>query len=189
QVCQPPGQPAGFTDVTPGDTHSDCIEAIYAAGITKGCGTSPLRYCGGSAITRAEMASFLARALKLQPPTQPAGFTDVDPASTHGTNIEAIYAAGITKGCNSNPLRYCGDDSITRAEMASFLARALKLQPPAQPAGFLNLDPDGLHSSAIEAIYAAGITKGCNTSPLRYCGDDPVTRAEMASFIARAFKL
>ena len=189
QPCQPSGQPAGFTDVTPGDTHSDCIEAIYAAGITKGCGTNPLRYCGDDSITRAEMASFLARALKLQPSDQPAGFTDVDPAGTHSTNIEAIYAAGITKGCGTSPLRYCGDDSITRAEMASFLARALKLPTPAQPAGFLNLDPDSIHSSAIEAIYAAGITKGCNTSPLRYCGDDPVTRAEIASFIARAFKL
>ena len=65
--CQPPAQPAGFTDVTPGDTHSDCIEAIYAAGITNGCDTNPLRYCGDDSITRAEMASFLARALKLRP--------------------------------------------------------------------------------------------------------------------------
>ena len=32
-----------------------------------------------------------------------------------------------------------------------------------------------------------GITGGCATGPLRYCPSDPVTRAQMATFIERAF--
>ena len=41
-------------------------------------------------------------------------------------------------------------------------------------------------SPYIEAFYGAGITVGCNQSPLMYCPDNPVTRGEMAVFIERA---
>jgi predicted outer membrane repeat protein len=38
----------------------------------------------------------------------------------------------------------------------------------------------------IEAFYAHGITTGCNPSPLMYCPENNVTRAEMAVFLLRA---
>jgi hypothetical protein len=37
----------------------------------------------------------------------------------------------------------------------------------------------------IERLSIAGITSGCATSPLRYCPEDPVTRAQMAVFLLR----
>ena len=51
-------------------------------------------------------------------------------------------------------------------------------------------DDDGsTHEGYIEAIAEAGITLGCDAlDPGRYCPDDPVTRAQMASFLARAFE-
>ena len=39
--------------------------------------------------------------------------------------------------------------------------------------------------SYIERLYAAGITGGCNTSPLMYCPATPVTRDQMAVFLLR----
>jgi S-layer family protein len=39
--------------------------------------------------------------------------------------------------------------------------------------------------SFIERLYAAGITGGCNLSPLRYCPEGTVTRAQMAIFLER----
>jgi hypothetical protein len=39
--------------------------------------------------------------------------------------------------------------------------------------------------SFIERLYNAGITGGCSTSPLMYCPEAPVTRAQMAIFILR----
>ena len=33
------------------------------------------------------------------------------------------------------------------------------------------------------------VTEGCATSPARYCPDNPVTRGQMATFLARAFDL
>ena len=44
-------------------------------------------------------------------------------------SIEAIYALGITKGCNPKEgnTKYCPDNYVTRAQMASFLVRAMGL--------------------------------------------------------------
>ena len=42
--------------------------------------------------------------------------------------------------------------------------------------------------SSIERLYAAQITSGCSTSPLMYCPDQIVTRAQMAVFLERGMK-
>ena len=87
-----------------------------------------------------------------------------------------LAESGITVGCSQEPLRYCPDRSVTRAQMASFLARALDLETPPQLAGFDDVDPSGGHAVDIEALFAAGITVGCSQRPLSYCPDRPVTR-------------
>jgi len=40
-------------------------------------------------------------------------------------------------------------------------------------------------NSFIERLYNAGITGGCTTSPLNYCPDNTVTRAQMAIFLLK----
>ena len=37
----------------------------------------------------------------------------------------------------------------------------------------------------IERLYDSGVTSGCNPSPLKYCPDQYVTRAEMAKFLEK----
>jgi hypothetical protein len=58
-------------------------------------------------------------------------FTDLNPGSVHNDNIEAIYNAGLTKGCDPDR-EYCPNDNVTREQMASFLARlgGLGSNPP-----------------------------------------------------------
>ena len=45
-------------------------------------------------------------------------------------DIEALFGAQITVGCSSEPLRFCPDLPVTRAQMATFLTRALTLPIP-----------------------------------------------------------
>ena len=113
-----------FGDIT---GHQFVNEILWLAeeGITRGCAAHS--YCPSNPVTRAQMASFLARALNLEAPPQRAGFADVDPSSAHAANIEALYAAHITTGCTQDPLAYCPSNPVTRAQMATFLARALEL--------------------------------------------------------------
>jgi len=188
--------PAGGMALDPGGTfqddngsvHEGTIEAIAAAGITFGC-NPPVddRFCPTRAVTRAEMATFLVRALDL-PAAPSAGFTDTA-GSVHATDIDAIAAASITYGCNPpDNDRYCPDQPVTRDQMASLLVRALHL-PASGDAGFVDI-AGSVHAADIDAIAAASITYGCNPpDDDRYCPRDAVTREQMASFLARALHL
>jgi hypothetical protein len=62
QVSSPPGSP-DFTDVPTSHPFYQFIEALYASGITGGCGGG--KYCPDSPVTRGQMAVFLAKALGL----------------------------------------------------------------------------------------------------------------------------
>ena len=166
--------------------HQGAIEAIAAAGITKGCNppTNNL-FCPDDPVTRGQMAAFLVRALDL-PTTTDAPFTDS--AGVFSDSINRLAAAGITKGCNppTNNL-FCPDDPVTRGQMAAFLVRALDL-PTTTDAPFT--DSAGVFSDSINRLAAAGITKGCNPPTNdRYCPDNAVTREQMATFLTRGLGL
>ena len=60
------------------------------------------------------------------PPPTPA-FVDVPVGSVHAGGIAAVAVAGITRGCDSVGPRFCPDQPVTRAQMATFLTRALEL--------------------------------------------------------------
>ena len=116
-----------FADIAHGQWWIRYTEVLADRNITLGCATNPPRYCPDRSVTRAQMASFLTRALQLPPAPTPAGFTDTQ-GNTHQANIDTLAAAGITLGCDTNPLQYCPDQPVTRAQMATFLHRAP--QPP-----------------------------------------------------------
>lgn len=129
-----------FADVDAASWWSPYVEELAHREITKGCRTEPPRYCPDGTVTRAEMASFLFRAFDLEPAESSAGFTDVDVGSTHGADIDALFAAGVTAGCADDPLRYCPGQSVKRGEMATFLHRALLKQQ--EEAGISDDVPD-----------------------------------------------
>jgi len=56
---------ATFNDVPTTHPFFQFIEALAASGITAGCQTNPPLYCPNAALTRAQMAAFLSRALGL----------------------------------------------------------------------------------------------------------------------------
>src|ERR687897_394909 len=71
------------------------------------------------------------------------------------------------------------------------LALAVSILPLAASAvGTFDDDDGNTHEADIEAIAALDITKGCNPPDNDlYCPDDPVTRAQMASFLVRGLDL
>ncbi|MFQ5518230.1 MAG: Calx-beta domain-containing protein, partial [Acidimicrobiia bacterium] len=114
-----------FTDIE-NSVHKDNIVTIWVNGITQGCNPPDnTLYCPADFVTRAQMATFLVRVLGLIPWPDNGPFTD-HIASVHRQNINAIRVAGITAGCNppQNTL-YCPNDFVTRAQMATFIVRAL----------------------------------------------------------------
>ena len=181
----PPG--GSFID-DDGNVHEGSIEAIAAAGITLGCNPpSNDRYCPDQTVTREQMAAFLARALDL--PATDQDYFDDDAGNIFENDINRLAAAGITKGCNPPAGdRFCPQVAMSRGQMAAMLARAFGY--PASDIDRFSDDDGHLFESDIEKIAAVGVTLGCNPPENdRFCPDAAVTRAAMASFLARALKL
>jgi len=64
----PPPATASFDDVPTSHPYFQFVEALKASGITGGCSASPPLFCPDSALTRGQMAVFLAKALGLNWP-------------------------------------------------------------------------------------------------------------------------
>jgi hypothetical protein len=111
----------------------------------------------------------------------PDPFSD-DDGSPFEIELEELYARSVLFGCADGLA--CPTESLTRAQMAVLLQRALSL--PAGPDAYG--DDDGHWAEAsINALAASGITRGCEVGA--YCSEREVSRAEMAVFITRAFEL
>lgn len=77
---------------------------------------------GSTAISQIRIVYFL----QVSPPPATASFNDVPTSDPAFQFVEAVYASGITAGCGGG--NYCPDQPITRRQMAVFLAKALGLQ-------------------------------------------------------------
>ena len=173
-----------------GGVHEPSIDRLAAAGILEGTECGERRICPDEPLLRRVMAVWLTRTLDQAPVSgDDAGtrFADVDPDAWWAGHVERLADLGVTTGCMREPLEYCPDKPVTRAQMAAFLARAFDLDV-APSAGFADT-AGNTHAAYIDALAAAGITTGCGTDPLRYCPDRSVTRAQMAAFLARALDL
>lgn len=72
-------------------------------------------------------------------------FTDVPNSNTFHSSISKVKLAGITSGCSAT--KFCPNDSVTRGQMAAFLARSA---PRAETAFF-----DGATLEMTEFYYAS----------------------------------
>jgi hypothetical protein len=165
-----------FSDVPAHHTHHDAVEALAVRRITEGC--APGRFCPNDHVVRAQMASFLVRALEL-PPVTGTPFRDVT-GGPHAASVAALARSGITTGCGRD--RFCPTNAVTRAQMATFIARGFEV--PRTAARFPDVDARSEHADAIGGLVAAGIAGGYGDG--RYRPDQAVTRAEMAALLSRA---
>jgi hypothetical protein len=114
-------------------------------------------------------------------------FGDVPESHWAFQHIQGLYNAGITGGCNANPLLYCPENPVTRAQMAVFILRGMhgSAYTPTNSTGTVFADvPLGVFADAwIEQFSFEGITAGCTGDS--YCPDANVTRAQMAVFLLR----
>ena len=184
---------ATFTDVPLDYWANTFIERLYNAGITGGCSLSPLMYCPETNVNRAQMAVFLLRGEHGSAYVPPAvgsgtGFIDVPDDYWAAAWIKQLAAEGITSGCGPN--LYCPETSVTRDQMAVFLLRAehgASYTPPPATGVFTDVPIDHWAAAWIEQLAVEGITGGCGVDT--YCPSTPVTRAQMAVFLVRAFGL
>ena len=148
------------------------------------------RICPDRALKRWELAVWLGRALTNSEPdvVENPSFVDVDPDVWWSVHVERFYNLGVTVGCQKEPLSFCPHETVNRAQMATFLARAFDVAKTSS-AGFVDVRQGSVHADSIDAIAAARITSGCSLDPYAYCPDELVTRGQAATFMVRGLAL
>ena len=192
----PPAEPpapayAGRFSDEDGSVHESSVETIAGWGVTVGCDAAdPALFCPSLSITRRQMSAFLYRAVVHQWGTPPAAeraeLADVGDDAWFRLFADWAVENGVMEVVEGlfNP-----GGVVTRADMAVMLVAAFPHLSAVEEAQDLFGDLEGVDGDvvrAVEGLFGSGVTKGCTDSPLRYCPDQPVTRAQMASFFVRA---
>jgi hypothetical protein len=75
--------------------------------------------------------------------------------------------------------------------MAAFILRGLGEFDPPTPGSqrFTDVPPSNVFYNFIDRLAVLQITLGCTADHTQYCPSSPVTRAQMAAFLVRAFDL
>jgi len=214
-----------FTDVPTSQPFYKKIETLLHNNITAGC--TATTYCPGENVPRSQMAIFIAKGMAggggnvpvsgmvgASPYNCASGgggvslFSDVLPTDLFCKHVHYIASKNVTSGCSAG--KYCPNDSLSRLEMASFIAKAV-VAPGGGPAIPLTYGPDpatglsyscntgspSIHFTDVPAtdsfckhvhyLWAKGIIAGC--SGTTYCPSGTVSRDQMAKFLVNAFAL
>ena len=188
---------ARFADLPADHWALSQIEACAAAGIVLGCADGA--YHPDWPVDRAAMAAYLSRALAGGDANVPAAagqvsFSDVPAYHWAHKYVEYAKAAGIVFGFPDG--LYRPDRTVSRAEMAAFMARAIAdptgedglrgYQPPAAPT-FPDVPIDSWAYRYVEYLAARGIVSGYPDGAYRPSA--PCTRDQMAAYLVRGFDL
>ena len=174
-----------FTDTSQDAYYSDAVDALADGGIFDGTECAPAMLCPGEPMDRKTMAVWIVRARGGPDPAPIADsrFSDVAADSFHGPFIERMADLGVTAGCGDGS-GFCPDETVTRAQMAVFLTRAFGFDPGPDP-GFSDVAPGAWYYDGVAALAASAITAGCGDGTT-FCPSRRTTRAQMATFLARA---
>ena len=186
-------------DVTPLDDADDAgtdieaaINALHRLGVFTGTLCQSNRLCPNDPMQRWIAAVWLVRLIDGDDPAAvtESRFEDVNASSMwedsvwYAPHVERLADLEVTVGCTQDPLRFCPDVNLTRAQVASWVARAFDLES-AESQGFADA-VGSVHEANINAVVAAGVMSGCSTDPKNFCLDDTVTKGEMARYVYAA---
>lgn len=191
-------QVPAFTDISGGEWFAEAVTALAAQGIV--LGRDDGSFGPSDPVTRAQMAAFLARVLRL-PDSAYAPFADVAPQSWYFGAVGALYRAGLTSG--TSPTEFSPEVPVTRQQAAALIVNSLEFalanepqptfdlhlpetQAPAWLVGFRDrgmIAPE--HVVLVANAYRLGIIEGAIDGWLYPALN--LTRAQMAVMLYRAF--
>lgn len=180
----------------------------YSAAVNLPDGGEITAICLYAANTKPGASVTLAlEAIKLAPGGQPPGVVPIP-----GASVVATFSTGYDSVC-SGPLDYVfhdtadvdggGPELVAHRLTATFSdlndgSLALggvrvvwhrQVSPPPDTPTFTDVPADHPFFAHIEALAGSEITGGCNADPPQYCPDAPLTRGQMAVFLAKALGL
>ncbi|AVK86133.1 multifunctional 2',3'-cyclic-nucleotide 2'-phosphodiesterase/5'-nucleotidase/3'-nucleotidase [Lysinibacillus sp. B2A1] len=169
-----------FKDIAKGSETEGYVRDLYYRDLTNG--TTATTYSPNANLTRAQAASFIARALKLEAKGQTT-FSDLGNVNpTTQKEITALAEAGIVKGANG---KFNPNTKVTRAQLALMFARAYNLQHDAKAglkADFSDIAQYNTETKdAISLMKDLKIVSGSNG---KFMPSNNATRAHMAKMLS-----
>ena len=170
-----------FVDVKSGDYYYDAVLWAAKNGITSG--TDAVHFSPEQPCTRAQIVTFLWRAAGApEPKGTAASLTDVVSGSYYEKAVAWAIENGITTGTGDG--EFSPDDTCTRAQAVTFLARALNAKA-ADKAAFSDVPADSYFADAVAWAAANGVTEGIGGG--LFGSDNDCTRGQIVTFLYRAY--
>lgn len=165
-----------------GSFASSEIRSMWRRGITVGCDWN--LFCPTGTLTRAEVATFVARSMDGEPRFPPfqGHYSDVGPGQWYTGAIEFLVAQGVLPG---GGISFGVDEPATRAFVVDLVLAALGDShfPPHQ-GHFSDVLAGAWYAPMVERAYELGIARGYPDGTFR--PDGTLTRQEAVAFLMRA---
>ena len=171
-----------FADVPENAYYAPAVAWAVEKGVTEG--TSATTFSPDAACTRAQIVTFLYRAAgspAVKSTVNP--FTDVTAGDYYYNAVLWAVENGITTGTSATT--FSPNESCTRAQCVTFLYRAVGSAATAK-AGFTDVSADAYYAPAVDWAVEKGVTTG--TSATTFSPDDACTRAQIVTFLYRAYQ-
>lgn len=189
-----------FTDIS-GARVQAAAEALALNDIVQGCG--PDAYCPNRPLRRDQFATILVNARTWLASQATASehdqaspsivanvggrelpFRDVA-QNVHVNSIVLLALNGAIRGCDEG--LYCPGARVMRGQLATMLAEVFDL--PETNESFFDDLGEHTHQNGVNRLAAAGIVLACEKSLTAFCASSPVSRADVALYVARAMNL
>lgn len=168
-----------FTDIKVSDYYYSPV--IWAADEGVTAGLTPTSFGPNMGCTRAQVVTFLWRAMDCPEVEPQQNFTDVPEGAYYYDAVHWAANNGITYGYGNG--KFGSEDMVTRAQFVSFLWR-LKGEKKATCANpFKDLSKDTYYYDAVLWAVEKGITSGLY--PDQFAPNATCTRGQVVSFIFR----
>ncbi|MNC13527.1 Endo-1,4-beta-xylanase A precursor [compost metagenome] len=161
------------------------IQVVAAKGAIEGIGSG--KFAPKSNVTRAEFSKMLIRALNLENSTATESFSDVASTAWYAPYVAVAAEKGIITGRSAST--FDPNATITRAEMATMISRAVKTLNPAATTDVSALskfsDAAKISASLKDGVAFAASNNLVIGNAGKFNPNDTATRAEAAVIIYR----
>ena len=170
-----------FRDVSEDDYFFDAVNWAAENGVASG--VSSTRFGPGLDCTRGQTMTFLWRAMgEPEPDSLASSLTDVMSGSYYYKAVLWAMQEGVTTGMGKNV--FAPDTTVTRGQFVTFLYRLANASGSGEHP-FTDVPAGSYYEAAIAWAYSEGITTG--TGSTTFSPDAPCTRAQIVTFLYRAF--
>ena len=170
-----------FSDVSTSAYYYEAVKWAQEKGITGGIGNGlfgPNQPC-----TRAQIVTFLWRAVGSPEPKTMSSFADVSMDAYYAKAVAWAVENGITTGTGDG--KFSPDATCTRAQSVTFLFRAIGKLVDSK-AEFSDVLTDSYYANAVAWAVENGVTNGIGDG--LFGPDNSCTRAQIVTFLFRAYQ-